>query len=283
MNAKDLYLAVYENIKKYTNILELKSTTEIILEEIFKCNIKDVIKNKEIEIENEKVEKIIKNISLRLKKNEPIQYIVGMCNFLDCKILLNKNVLIPRQETEEMVYNILKLNLNNKKIIDICSGSGCIGISIKKKYQDSNVTCVDIDKKAILLSKKNSKINNTKIHFVNMDIFNNEIFNIGLFDVIVSNPPYIPESKINTLEKKIINFEPHIALFVKNENPLIFYSQIKNIIEHNLSSNGIFFIEIPEYFEKEIITLFKGVSFIKKVIVNKDLNNKSRWISGEKL
>ena len=259
MNTKELYYILLEKIKNYISP-----------------------QNKKINLNNTYIEKTIENITKRLKKNEPIQYITGKCNFLNCKILLNKNVLIPRQETEEMVYNIIKINLNNKKIVDMCSGSGCIGISIKKKYTNADVTCVDIDKKAIKISEKNSKINNVKINFINEDIFNENIIEIGNFDILVSNPPYIPEDQKNTLEKKIILYEPHLALFVKKDDPLIFYKRLNYIIEKILNSNGLFFIEIHENFEKEIITLFNK-EYIKNIEVHKDLNSKSRWISGKKI
>lgn len=282
MNTKELYIFILEKIKNYIPGKELKNTINIILEDIFNCNTVDIIKNNEIKLDITSIEKVITDIVEKLKNYEPIQYIVGQCKFLNCKILLNKNVLIPRQETEEMVYNLLKTDLNNKQIIDICSGSGCIGISIKKKYINANVTCIDIDKRAIALAKKNSILNNVKINFINEDIFNEKILSIKNFDILISNPPYIPESYKNTLEKKIVLHEPHIALFVKNENPLIFYERLKLIIENKMNTNGSFFIEIPDYFEKEIITLFNR-GLLKKIKVNKDLNNKSRWISGEKI
>ena len=282
MNTKELYIFILEKIKNYIPDKELKNTINIILEDIFNCNTVDIIKNNEIKLDITSIEKVINDIVEKLKNYEPIQYIVGQCKFLNCKILLNKNVLIPRQETEEMVYNLLKTDLNNKQIIDICSGSGCIGISIKKKYINANVTCIDIDKKTIALAKKNSILNNVKINFINEDIFNEKILSIRNFDILISNPPYIPESYKNSLEKKIVLHEPHIALFVKNENPLMFYERLKLIIENKMNTNGLFFIEIPDYFEKEIITLFNR-GLLKKIRINKDLNNKSRWISGEKI
>ena len=282
MNTKELYIFILEKIKNYIPDKELKNTINIILEDIFNCSTVDIIKNNEIKLDISSIEKVITDIVEKLKNYEPIQYIVGQCKFLNCKILLNKNVLIPRQETEEMVYNLLKTDLNNKQIVDICSGSGCIGISIKKKYINANVTCIDIDKKAIALAKKNSILNNVKINFINEDIFSEKILSIRNFDILISNPPYIPESYKNTLEKKIVLHEPHIALFVKNENPLIFYERLKLIIENKMNTNGLFFIEIPDYFEKEIITLFNR-GLLKKIRINKDLNNKSRWISGEKI
>lgn len=282
MNTKELYIFILEKIKNYIPDKELKNTINIILEDIFNCSTVDIIKNNEIKLDITSIEKVINDIVEKLKNYEPIQYIVGQCKFLNCKILLNKNVLIPRQETEEMVYNLLKTDLNNKQIIDICSGSGCIGISIKKKYINANVTCIDIDKKTIALAKKNSILNNVKINFINEDIFNEKILSIRNFDILISNPPYIPESYKNSLEKKIVLHEPHIALFVKNENPLMFYERLKLIIENKMNTNGLFFIEIPDYFEKEIITLFNR-GLLKKIRINKDLNNKSRWISGEKI
>ena len=282
MNTKELYYILLEKIKNYISPQELISTTTIIMKDIFNFSTNDIIINKKINLNKTYIEKTIENITKRLKKNEPIQYITGKCNFLNCEILLNKNVLIPRQETEEMVYNIIKINLNNKKIVDMCSGSGCIGISIKKKYTNADVTCVDIDKKAIKLSEKNSKINNVKINFINEDIFNENIIEIGNFDILVSNPPYIPEDQKNTLEKKIILYEPHLALFVKKDDPLIFYKRLNYIIEKILNSDGLFFIEIHENFEKEIITLFNK-EYIKNIEVHKDLNSKSRWISGKKI
>ena len=284
MKAKDLYLLFYNSIVELNiyNNNESDAITKIILDNYFKINNIDILKNIEINFQIKDIENIYNGIINRLKKYEPIQYIIGHVKFLDCVLKVDNNVLIPRQETEEMVYNILKNNIDNKNILDLCSGSGCISIALKKYSKKSNVIGVDINNNAILLSKENSKINNVDIEYINGDIFLiNKIFKDRdiKFDIIVSNPPYVCNSEKKYIKNNVLLYEPYNALFVDDNDPLIFYKQIKNIIIQYLNNGGMFFLEINERFGNDILLLFSNLRF-KKLSINKDINGKDRWISG---
>lgn len=281
MKSKELYDFIFNNIVGFVGGLEVESMTRLVLEKFFNCKIIDVLKNEEVNVKESIISNVVNNIKKRLCKHEPIQYIMGECGFLNCRILLDKNVFIPRQETEELVYNILRIDISNKKVLDVCSGSGCIGIAIKKNFKSSEVTCLDVDKNAILQAQKNAKLNDVDIRFINLDIFSPDVENIGDYDVIVSNPPYIPEADKYLLDKNILLYEPPIALFVEDDDPLKFYKRLKFMVDRNLNNRGKFFLEINENFANDILLLFTDEKF-KNLKINNDLNCKCRWISGEK-
>ena len=281
MVAKELYDFIFSNIVDFVKISEADPVTKLILKNYFDCNFTDVIKNIEINVIKSKLINVLKDITDRLQKHEPIQYIIGKCEFLNCLIMVKKGVFIPRQETEEMVYSILKNDISRKKVIDICSGSGCIGISIKKKFPLSDVTCLDIDKNAILQSQENARLNGVLLNFLNIDIFDDKVNDIDNYDLIVSNPPYVLESERSSLDKNILFYEPELALFVKDSDPLKFYKRLRFLIDRKLNNGGSFFLEINENFANDILLLLT-VENIKNLKINMDLNGKNRWISGEK-
>ena len=281
MGSKDIYIFIFNKITSIIDDFESESITKLILNDYLNITNLDILKNKDIDIDLSILEKKIDNIVERLKKNEPIQYILEKVNFLNCILKINKNVFIPRYETEEMVYNILKYDLNNKNILDICSGSGCISISIAKNTSNSNVYGIDINNEAIKLSNENAKINNVNVNYILHDIFTleDDFFKNIKFDVIVSNPPYVCKKEINEMKKNVIDYEPWNAIFVENDNPLMFYKHIKLLVKKHLNKNGMLFLEINEKFGNDILDLFSDLGF-KRLSINKDINGKDRWFSG---
>ena len=279
MKSKELYDFIFKNISNVVKIREVDSITKIILENYFDCKVVDLIKNVDVDIKKAKLS-VLNDIKDRLGRHEPIQYIVGKCKFLNCLILLNRDVFIPRQETEEMVYSILEGGICGKKVLDICSGSGCIGISIKKNFKYLDVTCLDIDRKVIMKSQESAKLNGVYVDFINLDIFDDSVFGIGNYDLIVSNPPYVPENERECMDDCVVSYEPSKAIFVDSSDHLKFYKRLKLIIENRLNNGGRFFLEINENFANDILSLF-SFSGTKNVKVNSDLNGKNRWISGE--
>jgi release factor glutamine methyltransferase len=218
----------------------------------------------------------LQHILLRLLSNEPLQHIIGNVEFLDCKIKVNKNVLIPRPETEELVFLInKKLRFKQyQNIIDICSGSGCIAISVAKANHTFSVYGLEKSKPAYILSKQNSSINNVTISFLNEDIFK---WKTDLkFDYIISNPPYIKQTEGNTMDKNVMAFEPHIALFVEDKNPLIFYTEIKRIATESLKIGGEIFLEINPLLATETLALFNDTIFSADLI--NDMYGKQRFV-----
>jgi release factor glutamine methyltransferase len=222
---------------------------------------------------SEKEEIFFLSVLKRLKNNEPIQYILGEVNFQGLVFKVSKDCLIPRPETEELVNWILEYNFNS--VLDVGTGSGCIAISIAKKT-DANVKAIDICRKAIDIANNNAKINNiSSINFEQMDVFSPNM--IEKVDLLVSNPPYVLNSEKPLIHLNVLNYEPHKALFVDDENPLIFYEQIIRLSKQILNKNGLLFFEINEQMNKRLIDLLKEYNFIN-IEARKDLQNKPRMI-----
>jgi release factor glutamine methyltransferase len=220
-----------------------------------------------------------------LKSYKPIQYIIGNTEFFGLNFLVNSSVLIPRQETEELVNWIISDNKNTKaklNVLDIGTGSGCIAIALSKSIPDSTVTAIDISEKAIQTAKRNAELNTVEISFVEADILNfSDYFSLKeiseKFDIIVSNPPYVTLSDKKQMKANVIEYEPNIALFVEDEDPLIFYSAILDFASGNLTDKGKLFFEINESLGKETLRLIEEKGF-SKYILKKDINNKDRMI-----
>lgn len=191
-------------------------------------------------------------ITKRLLDNEPVDYIVGHTYFYKHKILVNKNVLIPRPETEELieiVFNFCKEKQNTpKKIIEIGTGSGCISIVLKSLFPDAQIIAVDISNEALEVAKKNANLNNYIIDFIELDFLNSKLWSQldNDFDLIISNPPYIPITEKSTMHKNVLDYEPHLALFVEDSSPLLFYDKIFEFAKLHLSKNGNVFCETSE-------------------------------------
>lgn len=264
--------------KLYTEI-EIFSFTRIIFEHFFDYKMIDIELNKNKIIENKIIIEIDKVIEGLLQKR-PIQYILGYTYFYDSKFIVNENVLIPRPETEELVDLIIRENKNsskNLKIIDIGTGSGCIPIILSKYLQNSEITSIDISEKAIEVAKKNAEQQNSKIIFLNSDFLkyeNEKYFDNKIYDIIVSNPPYVRNFEKKMMNENVLEYEPHNALFVEDENPLIFYQKILKFSLHHLSQNGSIYLEINEQLGNETSNLYK--KNFKNILLLNDLQGKNR-------
>ena len=255
----------------------ISNEEKLALGQVLNLSIPELLLNKEKEI-TKKEEKDFKNISKKLERGLPLQYITKKAYFIDSDYYVNKNVLIPRPETEFLVeetYNIIKKEFNNKKIdiLDIGTGSGIIAISLKKKNSDFNVIATDISKKAIHVAKKNAKKNKTHVEFINTDLYKN--IN-KKFDVIISNPPYIKENS-NNVEKIVKDNEPHIALY-GGKDGLDYYERILKNINNIIKEKYIIAFEIGENQGKSIEKIAKKYLKDIKVIIKKDFNNFDRYI-----
>ncbi len=213
----------------------------------------------------------------RLHKGEPVQYIVGDVDFYGNIIKVDKNVLIPRRETEELVEKtqiILKdiFKNNNIKILDIGTGSGCIAISLKKLLPNSNITGIDISKPALEIAKSNAILNNTEIEFIESDIFTNIK---DKYDCIISNPPYLGENDF--IMDIVKNNEPHLALYAK-DNGLYFYKEILKQAKKFLNKTSIISLEIEETKKEDIINIAKEYFPNSEIIAEKDLAHLDRFI-----
>jgi len=218
----------------------------------------------------------------KLKQNIPLQYIIGEVDFLDLKLKVNNNVLIPRPETEELVRLIIeKENQKKLNLIDIGTGSGCIAIALSKFFIDANIYAMDISKKALDIAKFNAKKNNVNIQFIEDDVLNPKCKFESKFDLIVSNPPYVRNSEKQLMKPNVLDNEPHIALFVNDDKPLSFYKAILEFSNLNLKEGGSLYFEINEALGDELIELVSNYSF-KKVELHKDINNKERMLTAVK-
>lgn len=225
----------------------------------------------------------LKTIVKRLQKEEPIQYIIGNTEFYGLPFFVDKNTLIPRPETEELVAWVLnetKVLANNKtielSILDIGTGTGCIPISLAKNLTSLNISAIDISPEALLIAKQNAILNKVTIEFIELDILNTESLPQE-YDVIISNPPYVRELEKEEIKNNVLENEPHLALFVADENPLIFYNKIADLAKQQLSKNGMLFFEINQYLGKETVNMLVKKGF-KNIQLKKDLFGKDRMI-----
>lgn len=228
---------------------------------------------------------VMNSVLERLKKQEPIQYILGKTNFYGLSFVVNKNVLIPRPETEELVSWILneiekrvakEQNTTPLNLLDIGTGSGCIAISLKNNLENSAVFGLDISEEALKVATENATKNKVEVNFIKADILNTEKLH-QKFDIIISNPPYVRELEKKEIKPNVLNNEPHLALFVPDNKPLVFYEKIADFAKKNLTKNGVLFFEINQYLGKETSTMLQEKEF-KNVILKKDLFGNNRMI-----
>lgn len=216
-----------------------------------------------------------------LKEQKPIQYILGETEFYGMKFFVNESVLIPRPETEELVEWILKDAENqNLNIIDIGTGSGCIPIVLKRNLPDANVFALDFSEKAIETAKNNAEFHQTEIQFLQEDFLNMDFETLPEFDIIVSNPPYIAEKEKEQMSENVLKYEPHSALFVPNDDALIFYKRLIELAQNNLKPNGKIYVEINQNLAQETEELFRK-SF-ENVELKKDISGNFRMIKSIK-
>ena len=218
----------------------------------------------------------------KLKKNIPVQHIIGHVIFNELTIKVNTHVLIPRVETEELVHLIYNTNLNNSPstIIDIGTGSGCIILALKKIYSKAKCIGLDISKEAVNMAIANAKINSLLIDFINTDIHNYSV-NEKSLDIIVSNPPYIALSNQINMHENVLENDPHLALFVEDSNPLKFYKIIAEFGNHSLKEKGQIYFEIHEDFANDVVNLLVEKGY-KNCDLYKDFQGKNRFVVASK-
>lgn len=224
----------------------------------------------------------------RLKLQEPIQHIIGKTHFMEMDFRVSKDVLIPRPETEELVRWIIDEIRNTKyelrsangiKILDVGTGSGCIAISLAKHFSNAEVYALDISEAALKVARKNAAMNKVGISFVKDDVFELELE--LEFDIIVSNPPYVREMEKDEIHKNVLDYEPSQALFVSNEDPLVFYKSITAHASNHLKEGGSLFLEINQYLGKETKQLLKDHNF-SEIELRKDMFGNDRMLKGKR-
>ena len=215
---------------------ELKNIIDLVIEFVTNLPRMEQVKARKNYLTCEQLESI-DTITERLKRNEPVQYVLGEAWFAGMKFKVNKNVLIPRPETEELVDWIVKeAVINNQRavsILDVGTGSGCIPITIKRKLPEANVSAIDVCSEALFTATENAMELNAEVNFVLLDFLDEEKWTeLGQYDIIVSNPPYIRQSELSTMHEKVKEFEPHLALFVPDNDALLFYKKLSGTLKH---------------------------------------------------
>jgi release factor glutamine methyltransferase len=222
----------------------------------------------------------IYDIAKTLSTGKPIQQILQKAWFYKDEYFINEHVLIPGPETEELVDLIINENTNaNLSLLDIGTGSGCIPLAIKKLKPKWEIHAIDVSLKALEVASKNAKLLNREINFFHHDILTDLLDKNQKFDIIVSNPPYITKRESSTLQKQVVDFEPHLALFVENENPFLFYEKIILFAKKHLNQNGKLYFEINQKYGAEIKTLLQKNNF-SDVRILKDINQNDRIVCG---
>jgi release factor glutamine methyltransferase len=224
-----------------------------------------------------------KTIVSDLKTEKPIQYILGETEFYGLRFEVNENTLIPRPETEELVALIIvdsrTSNVEGLKILDIGTGSGCIAVSLAANILNAEVYAIDVSEKALAVAQKNSEINTAKVNFINADILKiNDLKELSTsFDIIVSNPPYVRNLEKVEIKPNVLAYEPHLALFVEDDDALLFYRKIAQLAKKNLNPNGKLYFEINQYLGKETLELLEELGFKNRQLI-KDIYQNDRMI-----
>lgn len=270
-SAKDYFK---DELKAKYDASELNQMMEIVFAYLFNLSKVDLIVNESKVIVTEKLMEIIE----QLKKDKPLAHIIGEWEFYGLKFKVNQNTLIPRQETEELVDLILKENKQSKRILDIGTGSGCISITLKVNNSLFDVSACDISKDALEVAKKNAELNKVKVTFFEYDILKESKTQLeDKYDIIVSNPPYITEKEKSLMDANVLDYEPHLALFVDDELPLLFYNAISCFARNNLKEGGKLYFEINEHYGPQTVELIKNKGY-KNVNIVKDINSKDRIV-----
>ena len=278
---KSVQVLFKEELKALYPQREIEGITYILLEHLLNYSKIEIQLNKNEKIEQNNFERISEAL-VDLKRSIPIQYIIGETEFYDLRFKVNEHTLIPRQETEELVHAIINDNrVVNPKILDVGTGSGCIPIVLAHNIVGANVSSVDVSEGAVITAKENALINKTEISFYHRDFLNWEDYSWDKdFDIIVSNPPYVKESEKELMQKNVLAYEPHTALFVDDNDPLIFYRRIAEFAKSHLKKGGKLYFEINEALGCEMVELQESLGFTS-VRLMKDLNGRDRMTSAE--
>ena len=260
---------------------EIVSFFNLLSADILKMQRIDIAQNLYAVISGKKQEKF-QNAVNKLKNYIPIQYITGNTEFYNLTLKVNAATLIPRPETEELVAWIIndQNNKQNISILDVGTGSGCIAIALAKNLPEAKVFALDVSEKALKIARQNAVDNGVTIEFIEADIFDVDLGNLQ-FDVIVSNPPYVRELEKETMSPNVLNHEPHLALFVKDDDPLLFYRSIVEVANNTLKSKGFLYFEINEFLGNLTRQLVQKLNYCN-IELKKDLFMKERMIKANK-
>jgi release factor glutamine methyltransferase len=284
----------FNTLKNIQDEQEIESFFFILTEYLHNLKRVDVALNPNFKLSDEEVNKW-NAILAELLQEKPIQYITGEAWFYGLQFEVNENALIPRPETEELVEWIIesqksKVQSQKLEILDIGTGTGCIPISLKANLPQANVLAIDVSVKALTVAKKNAQSNKVEVNFIEANILEVEdlsqltssfIHHPSSYNIIVSNPPYVRNLEKREIKKNVLDYEPHLALFVADKEPLLFYRKIAQLALKSLAPNGLLFFEINQYLGKETIELLENLGF-KNIELKKDMYGNDRMIKCKK-
>ena len=251
---------------------EAESIARMVVSEKLQYNLSQLVVQYDDECEIADIETIIEE----LRSGRPVQYVLGKAEFCDMEFSVTEGVLIPRPETEELVYRIVAMAKRGARILDIGTGSGAIAISLARLIAESEVVAVDISPEALTIARGNAEQLGAKVTFVEADALA-DLSHLGEFDIIVSNPPYIPQSDIVDMRKNVVHFEPHLALFVPDDDPLRFYRATAINGARMLREGGSIWFEIYEKLGEELCSMMAELGYAHNELIE-DANLKPRMI-----
>ncbi len=281
MNIQQAQKYIVTDLEPIYGEREAKNIANMLLEAVLNCtNIHLVLNSHQdlTEKEQNRIQEALKELVLQ----KPIQYVLGEADFYDLKFKVNKHTLIPRSETEELVHKIIAdCNNLSPKILDIGTGSGCIPIILAKHIKNASISSVDISAEAIDIARQNAENNAVKVEFLHRDILNWQNYSWEYYNIIVSNPPYVCNSEKAQMSDNVLVYEPHSALFVEDDNPLIFYIAIADFAKKYLNDKGKIYLEINENLGQETLQMLSDKEFVNLQLL-KDINGRNRIVVAEK-
>jgi release factor glutamine methyltransferase len=279
---KEVFTIFKQNLAAIYDAQETEAITLMVLTEILnssKSTIKAFPENELTLTQQEEVN----NMLTQLKTGKPLQYALGYAEFYSLKFIVNPSVLIPRPETEELVQwaieSVGSERLAVGSVLDIGTGSGCIAISLKKNLPNVAVSAIDISVDALQIAKENAKLNEVEVDFIQDDILNSKLKTQNL-QLIISNPPYVTLEDKTRMHTNVTDFEPHTALFVPENDPLLFYKAIADFAVDNLAANGLLFFEINESLGKETVALLESKGF-REIELRQDMSGRDRMVKAK--
>lgn len=281
MRSKDLLKTTSKALQTIYEVQEADSIAFGLLDYLYGLRKIDILLDKPLlETQNMAEPNLVLALQ-RLLQHEPLQYVISKAYFFGFEFFVNANTLIPRPETEELVQLIINEVIENQEIssqtiLDIGTGSGCIPIALFRHLPKTNIYAIDIDEQTLQVAKKNAATLGATVHFEQLDILTQNLEKMPNFDIIVSNPPYVTEKEKAEIRKNVLDYEPHKALFVPDDNPLLFYSRIAELAQSKLNANGVLYFEINQYLGAAMQDLLESLQF-ENVQLLKDLSGNIRF------
>ena len=258
---------------------EIQSFYKLVIEHYLNLTRIEAAMNPELEISVENLNNLL-NCLNELTHQKPIQYILGSTEFYGLHFKVNESVLIPRPETEELVRWAIEHIKQNNKVLDIGTGSGCIPVSIAK-HTSAQLSAIDVSKDALRVAHSNATHHKVAVNFIHQDILTTAALSEN-YDAIISNPPYVLKTEKSQMNTNVLDYEPHLALFVENDDPLIFYQKIAELSTLSLNHKGFLFFEINQAYGEQVVQLLEKLNFksieLRKDIFGADRMVKARWI-----